>query len=180
MQELRHRVKNMLAVVRSLSSQTLRHAGSLESFDEAFQGRLAGLAGAHDLLVESDWQGAGLRALVLAQLSPWLQHTERLHLAGDEVTLPSNASLTVGMTLHELATNAAKYGALSTPQGEIAVSWRRKDDASGRQLVLVWQERGGPEVEPPARRSFGTELIENGVAYELGGTAVLEFARAGV
>ena len=96
------------------------------------------------------------------------------------MTLPSNASLTVGMTLHELATNAAKYGALSTPQGEIAVSWRRETDECGRQLVLMWQERGGPEVEPPARRSFGTELIENGVAYELGGKAILEFDRTGV
>jgi PAS domain S-box-containing protein len=180
MQELRHRVKNMLAVVRSLSAQTLRHAGSLEAFDHAFQGRLAGLAGAHDLLVESDWQGAGLRALILAQLSPWLEQSDRLQLAGDEVTLPSNASLTVGMTLHELATNAAKYGALSNSQGEIAVSWWRESGASGRELVLVWQERGGPEVEPPVRRSFGTELIENGVAYELSGTAVLEFARPGV
>jgi PAS domain S-box-containing protein len=174
--ELRHRVKNLLAVVRSLAAQTLHHAPSLEAFDQAFQGRLAGLAGAHDLLVETNWEGAGLRALVVAQLSPWLEQQDRLRLAGDDVTLPSNAALTLGMTLHELATNAAKHGALSTAVGEVDVSW----SCEGQQLVLLWQERGGPEVAPPEQRSFGTRLIEDGIAYELGGQVTLAFLAAGV
>jgi len=83
------------------------------------------------------------------------------------------------MTLHELATNAAKYGALSTEVGAVEVAWRQEPAAGGRALVLVWQERGGPEVRPPQRRSFGAELIERGIAYELGGTAQLEFAPRG-
>jgi len=180
LRELRHRVKNLLAVVRSLAAQTLRHAPSLEAFDQAFQGRLAGLAGAHDLLVDTNWEGAGLRALIVAQLSPWLEQQDRLRLAGDDVTLPANAALTLGMTLHELATNAAKYGALSTAVGEVDVSWRREAAAAGRQLVLLWQERGGPEVAPPEQRSFGTRLIEDGIAYELGGQVALEFLPPGV
>jgi PAS domain S-box-containing protein len=180
LRELRHRVKNLLAVVRSLAAQTLRHAPSLEAFDQAFQGRLAGLAGAHDLLVDTNWEGASLRALVVAQLSPWLEQQDRLRLAGDEVTLPANAALTLGMTLHELATNAAKHGALSTAVGEVDVSWRHEPAAAGGQLVLLWQERGGPEVSPPERRSFGTRLIEDGIAYEFGGEVNLEFLPPGV
>jgi PAS domain S-box-containing protein len=180
MGELRHRVKNLLAVIRSLSARTLAHAASLEAFGRAFEGRLSGLAGAHDLLVESHWQGAGLGALIRAQLSPWLAQTGRLRLAGEELVLPAEAALTLGMTLHELATNAAKYGALSSEAGEVDVAWRRETAAAGDELVLLWQERGGPPVRPPERRSFGSELIERGIAYGLGGTARLEFPPDGL
>ena len=131
LQELRHRVKNMLAVVQSLASQTLRHGDSLEAFAEAFQGRLVGLAGAHDLLVDTNWAETGLRALIMAQLAPFLERQDRLELAGEEVMLPANAVLTLGMTLHELATNAAKYGALSTDAGIIEVTWRQEPTAGG-------------------------------------------------
>ncbi|HSA79674.1 MAG TPA: sensor histidine kinase [Geminicoccaceae bacterium] len=127
-----------------------------------------------------NWEGAGLRALVVAQLSPWLEQQDRLRLAGDDVTLPANAALTLGMTLHELATNAAKHGALSTAVGAVEVSWRHEPANAGRQLVLLWQERGGPEVAPPARRSFGTRLIEDGIAYEFGGQVTLEFLPPGL
>lgn len=180
MGELHHRVKNLLAVVRSLASQTIRHAHSFEAFENAFQGRLAGLAGALDLLVETDCEGAALGDLIVAQLSPWLGQRDRLRLAGDDVRLSSDAALTLGMTLHELATNAAKYGALSSAVGEVEVNWRMETTAGGQQLVLVWQERGGPKVEPPQRRSFGTKLIERAVAHELNGEAKLEFPEAGV
>jgi PAS domain S-box-containing protein len=180
LQELRHRVKNMLAVVSSVSAQTLRHAGSLADFDRAFQGRLAGLAGAHDLLVDAHWEGASLRALVTAQLSPWLGQRDRLKLEGDDVSLPANVALALGMTLHELATNAAKYGALSTESGAVEVSWRPEPAGAGRQLVLLWEKSGGPPVAPPARRSFGAELIEGGIAYEIAGEVRLEFPPQGV
>ncbi len=180
LQELRHRVKNMLAVVQSLAGQTLRHVGSLDAFGAAFEGRLAGLAGAHDLLVDANWAGIGLRQLILAQLSPFLERQERLRLAGPDVTLPASAVLTLGMTLHELATNAAKYGALSTAGGTVEVRWREQPTVAGRQLVLVWQERGGPEVAPPEQRSFGTQLIEAGIAHELDGKVTLTFDPDGV
>jgi PAS domain S-box-containing protein len=180
LQELRHRVKNMLAVIQSLASQTLRHARSPDGFASAFQGRLAGLAGAHDLLVDTDWAGTGLRQLILAQLSPFLEQQDRLRLTGPDVTLPSNAVLTLGTTLHELATNAAKYGALSTARGSVEVTWREEPVAGGRQLVLLWQERGGPKVEPPEHRSFGTQLIEAGIAHELDGEVALSFDPEGV
>jgi PAS domain S-box-containing protein len=180
MGELRHRVKNLLAVIRSLSARTLAHAASLEAFGAAFEGRLSGLAGAHDLLVESHWQGAGLRALIRAQLSPWHAQPDRLRLGGEDLVLPAEAALTLGMTLHELATNAAKYGALSTEGGEVEVAWRRAAAAGGEDLVLLWQERGGPAVRPPERRSFGSELIERGIAYGLGGSARLEFPPEGL
>ncbi len=94
--------------------------------------------------------------------------------------LPAEAALTLGMTLHELATNAAKYGALSSEAGEVDVAWRRETAAAGDELVLLWQERGGPPVRPPERRSFGSELIERGIAYGLGGTARLEFPPDGL
>jgi PAS domain S-box-containing protein len=180
LQELRHRVKNMFAVVQSLAGQTLRHAGSLEGFAEAFHGRLAGLAEAHDLLVETNWAATGLRALVVAQLSPFLERPERLKLAGEDVMLPSNAVLALGMTLHELATNAAKYGALSTEDGAVEVSWRQEPAAGGPQVLLLWQERGGPRVSPPEQRSFGTQLIEAGIAHELNGAVTLAFDPQGV
>ena len=145
LQELRHRVKNMLAVVQSLASQTLRHGGSLEAFAKAFQGRLVGLAGAHDLLVDTNWAETGLRALVVAQLAPFLERQDQLKLAGEDVMLPANAVLTLGMTLHELATNAAKYGALSSDAGTVEVVWRQEPTVEGPQVVLCWQERGGPQ-----------------------------------
>ncbi len=115
----------------------------------AFQGRLAGLAGAHDLLVDSNWAGTGLRALILAQLSPFLERQDRLKLTGEDVMLPSNAVLTLGMTLHELATNAAKYGALSTDAGTVEVTWRQepKDDRAGR-----WCSSGRSAAVPRSRR----------------------------
>jgi PAS domain S-box-containing protein len=179
MSELRHRVKNLLTVIRSLSAQTLAHAPSLEAFHGAFEGRLSGLAGAHDLLVESDWQGAGLRALITAQLAPFLAQPDRLRLSGEEVILPAAAAFALGLTLHELATNAAKYGALAG-DGVVEVRWWRDGAGSGRHLVLVWQERDGPEVRSPQRRSFGTELIERGIPHELGGSARLDFLAHGV
>ena len=180
LQELRHRVKNMLAVVQSLASQTLRHGDSLEAFAEAFQGRLVGLAGAHDLLVDTNWAETGLRALILAQLAPFLERQDRLKLAGEEVMLPAKAVLTLGMTLHELATNAAKYGALSTDAGTVEVTWRQEPTAEGPQVVLLWRERGGPRVSPPEQRSFGTQLIEAGIAHELDGAVALAFDPEGV
>lgn len=177
--ELQHRVKNTLAVVQSLAHQALRTSPSPDAFAQAFQGRLAGLAEAHSLLAKTNWKGADLHDLVTAELAPW-EPGQRLQLAGEPVVLPPQAALTVGMVLHELATNAMKHGALSVSTGRLEVSWQLEARPEGRLLTLDWVEVGGPRVRPPARRGFGTHLIERSVRYELDGHTSLEFPAGGV
>jgi PAS domain S-box-containing protein len=177
--ELQHRVKNMLAVVQSLAQQTALNAGSLPEFTESFQGRLKGLAQAHDLLVKTRWEGAELEELVLAALSPWCDPA-RLRLSGPGVLLAPRAALTLGMVFHELATNALKYGALSRETGHVEVEWRIAPTPEGDRLALTWTEQAGPAVHAPARRGFGTELIEGSIAYELKGEARLAFDAPGL
>lgn len=179
--ELEHRVKNMLAVVQSLASQTMRSSASYESFKEAFRGRLAGLADAHGLLASGRWQGAELSDLIIAELSPWQDPGGgRLDLAGPPVVLAPKAALTLGMVFHELATNAIKHGALSSADGRIEVRWSIDSLPRSRSLRLTWTEREGPPVQPPNRSSFGTQLIERSVAYELAGEVRLDFRVEGL
>ncbi|MBW9064397.1 PAS domain-containing protein [Rhizobium herbae] len=159
MNELSHRVKNTLAVVQSLARQTLRTTHSSEDFVTRFDGRLAALANAHKLLVDSDWSGAELRALALAQLDPYAgSDRHRLTLEGVPVALPPDVATPFGLVLHELATNAAKYGAFSTQGGHVELSWEVGNN--GRHLTVVWKERGGPPVQPPVVQGFGGILIE--------------------
>jgi PAS domain S-box-containing protein len=178
--ELQHRVRNTLTVVQSLAAQTLRNSPSLEAFGEAFQGRLSGLAQAHNLLLESNWQGADLRQLILAELAPWRDQQEGFVLTGPSVTVSSRAALSLGMALHELATNAAKYGALSRRGGRVEIAWEIEGEGEARHLVLRWSERGGPRVTAPERQGFGTRLIELSVGYELDGTVRQEFRPNGL
>jgi two-component system, chemotaxis family, CheB/CheR fusion protein len=162
--ELTHRVKNTLAVVQSIAQQTLRTAPSREEFVERFSGRLSALASAHGLLVQSDWLGADFRALAEGQLAGHLaENPERVKLQGEPVTLPADLATPFGLVLHELATNAAKYGALSTPQGRVAVSWSLPEGNSPLLRVL-WEERDGPPTTAPRHTSFGSTLIERGIA----------------
>lgn len=157
--ELSHRVKNTLAVVQSLARQTLRTTDSSEDFVERFEGRLAALANAHKLLVESDWSGAELGALAFTQLDAYAgSDRHRLQIKGAPVTLPPDIATPFGLVLHELATNAAKYGAFSTEGGQVELSWTGGNN--GRQLTVVWKERGGPPVKPPETQGFGGVLIE--------------------
>ena len=179
--ELQHRVKNTLAVVQSLALQTARNVGSLADFPEAFQGRLNGLAQAHDLLAKTRWTGAELRDLLLAELAPWSEpQSERLRLSGPSVILAPRPALALGMVFHELATNAVKYGALSSEAGHIEVGWQIEPSPPADRLTLIWAERGGPKARPPERRGFGTELIERSIALELSGEATLEFDPPGL
>ena len=178
--ELSHRVKNTLAVVVSIASQTLSRAGSLAEFGELFRGRIQALAAAHSLLTAADWEAADLRALVEQAVEPYRAGDgANIEIRGERVLLRPNAALTLSLILHELTTNAAKYGALQNADGQIAVDWTVEIDGR-RQLHLRWNETGGPRVRPPARRGFGVNLIERSVAYELDGSASLEYRAEGV
>ena len=181
--ELNHRVKNTLAIVQSLVTQTARGAESAAVLREALETRLDALATLHDLLTREAWRGAGLADVVHATLAPFEDSAGRARVQGPGLRLMPNAALVLSMALHELATNAAKYGALSVPDGHVEVIWRldRPVDApSGATLDLLWRERGGPAVASPPKRGFGSRLIEASVTYQLGGGVRLAFEAEGV
>ena len=178
--ELNHRVKNTLATVQSLASQTARAAPTPAAFRESFEGRLLALSKAHDQLTEHHWESADLRALLTAAFAPHRAGPERIVLRGEDVVLRPRAVLTLAMAFHELITNAAKYGALSTSAGRIEIGWRPVTAADGAMLHIEWREQDGPRVAEPARRGFGTKLIEGSIAAELGGRARLTFAPEGL
>ena len=178
--ELNHRVKNTLATVQSLASQTARAAPTPASFRESFEGRLVALSKAHDQLTMHHWESADLRELLRAGFAPYHGGAERVVMRGEDVVLRPRAALTLAMTFHELITNAAKYGALSAPGGGVEMRWQIVEADGMPTLHVEWREQGGPPVAPPARRSFGTRLIESGVKAELGGRVEIAFAREGL
>ena len=177
--ELNHRVKNILAIVQSIAAQTVRSSGSLENFADTFAGRLKALAIAHDILTETRWIGIGLSELLAAVLAPYRSpEGTRVTMSGPAVMLPARAVVPLSMVLHELTTNAAKYGALATRRGKVEITWhlRGGDD----QLVeLVWQEREGRKMKP-ASGGFGTKLIDHVISHDLDGSTKVEFDPAGV
>jgi PAS domain S-box-containing protein len=183
--ELRHRVKNLLALVQALARQTEAAGRSGEAYRDAFLGRLGTLVRAHELAFEAE-ASTDLGELVAGTLAPYAAAAAdpaRFAVeAGPRVVLARGQVTPVCLILHELATNAAKHGALSTPGGRVRVGWRDEQDAAGggRRLRLRWGEQGGPEVRPPAARGFGTRLVEAAAAHELGGQAELTFAPAGL
>jgi len=173
MREVDHRAKNVLAAVQSVVRLT--RAGQVEAFAAAVEGRVRALARAHELLARDRWVGAELRALASEELEP---HAGRASIAGPSLRLAPEAVQPVSMVLHELATNAAKYGALSRPEGRVELSW---DQAPSGMLVLCWTERGGPRVAgPPRRRGFGSRLIETTLQGQLGGEARFDWAPEGL
>lgn len=178
--ELSHRVKNTLAVVQSIAAQTLRHSSSLENFNEAFQGRLQALAGANDAVIDGNWKGVRLKNIVERSLQLFGAGEQIALGEGPDIDLRPQASLGLAMILHELATNALKYGALSAPAGKVAINWRIDPDATEQRVVLDWRESGGPEVEPTTRRGQGMRFIERGVSYELNGKADVAFESTGL
>jgi two-component system CheB/CheR fusion protein len=162
--ELTHRVKNTLTVVQSIAHQSFRSARSREEFIEQFDGRLSALASAHGLLVESDWKGADLGALVSHQLEAYVaKNRSRLAIIGEPLSLPADLATPFGLVFHELATNAAKHGSLSRPTGKIRLHWTLNTRNKPRTLTVVWQELDGPRPKAPNRVGFGTALIENGI-----------------
>jgi two-component sensor histidine kinase len=174
MDELNHRVKNTLATVQAIAQQTLRGSTTPERFTEAFESRLMALSKTHNALTDSHWSGAGLRQILWQELSPY--GAERVTLSGPEIQLSARLALALGMVFHELATNAAKYGALSEA-GQLRVTWSVEDTEI---LFLEWRETGGPSPKPPSRRGFGSRLIERSITGELQGTVALDYDPAGL
>jgi two-component sensor histidine kinase len=175
--ELNHRVKNTLATVQAMAMQTLK--GVDEPARDSFLSRLFALSGQHDLLTMDNWEGASFEGVVRRALKPWRDEEHaRFHVEGPAVHLDPKKALALGMAFHELATNAAKYGAFSTPAGKVDVRWTL--DPNGKQLRLRWEERGGPVVVEPERRGFGLRLIEQGLAREISGPVKLDFDATGL
>ena len=175
--ELNHRVKNTLATVQSIAMQTARSHDDPRAFAQSFQARLLALSHTHDLLTRSHWEGADLRDVLRHETEAHGSH--RVSLSGPPVPLTPAAALSLGMIFHELATNAAKYGALAAAEGRIHVDWSLSGQ-DGRRLTLTWREVGGPRVQPPTRRGFGARLIERNIRHDLAGTLALDYADGGL
>jgi PAS domain S-box-containing protein len=179
--ELNHRVKNALASVQAIVSHTLSTAGGAQAFSEALTARLGALSQSHDVLTRNEWSGAEIGDLVSEQLRPYGAWEDgRFRVGGPSVKLAPNRAVTLGMLLGELATNAAKYGALSVDAGEVSVVWDVGVDDGISTVHLVWSESGGPPVRRPKTPGFGTRLIERSSTSGLGGSARLDFKPGGV
>jgi two-component sensor histidine kinase len=172
--ELDHRVKNTLAIIQSIVLQTLRGATDLEAARGAIDARIISLAAAHDLLTQRSWSGADVGDVVARALAPF--SAGRVAVAGPSLDISPKQTLALSLALHELATNAAKYGALSRPEGRVALNWEARDGT----LQLEWRESGGPIVVPPRRRGFGSRLLEGGLFRDSNERTRLEFAAEGV
>lgn len=178
-EELHHRVKNTLATVMAIASQSLRAAESLEQGQQAIESRLMALGRAHDLLLKTRWAAASLTAVIRDSVEPYdTQGGGQFVVRGAEIQVASAAVLALAMVLNELCTNAAKYGALSTATGHVEITWTV--DEGAQRFELTWTEQGGPAVPQPSRRGFGTRLIERSLADHLEGDARFVFKPAGV
>lgn len=173
--ELNHRVKNTLATIQSIAALTARRTTSIEEFMRLFEARLIALSDTHNLLTANGWERARLRDLVLQEFRPYAE--DQLRMQGPDVTLEAEQALSMGLILHELLTNAAKYGALSRPHetnGRVDILWTGVDDNG--LVTLDWIEHGGPVVAPPTRSGFGSRLIDTSVRSTLAGSATMDYA----
>jgi two-component sensor histidine kinase len=173
--ELNHRVKNTLAIIQSIAHQSFRAGVDPLIARAGFESRLAALSAAHNLLTEQNWEAASLRQVVADALAATPQQ-DRLEVDGPDLALAPKTAVSLAMALHELSTNALKYGALSNDCGTVSITW---STANGR-LHLEWREAGGPPVTPPSRRGFGSRMIERGLAAELAGSVTIDFAATGL
>lgn len=177
--ELNHRVKNTLATVQSFAVQTLRGAPTVAEGRKAFEARLIALSKTHDVLTRQHWEGADVREVVEQAIAAYRELGQsRFRVSGPGLMLQPKAALALSLALHELATNAVKYGALSTPTGGVDVEWRVTRDP--KRFHLLWTETGGPKVEPPERRGFGSRLVERGLSQDIAGDVRLDFTIDGV
>jgi len=177
-EELNHRVKNMLSTVQSIVWQAMRASSDPKVIREAIESRLLALSRSHDLLTRENWDSAGLFDVVKDALEPFGvtgSRAERIVIKGANIRIPPQLTLAFGIAFHELATNAVKYGSLSNGVGSILIAWTVEPSPKGNQLVLKWQERNGPFVTPPARKGFGSRVLENGLAHELEGDVRLDY-----
>lgn len=179
--ELDHRVKNTLATVQAIVRQSLRSTKTVQEAREAADSRIMALSTAHDVLTDESWSGASMADLVVNTLRPFIDESrERISVGGDAVRLNPRAALAVSMAVHELATNAVKYGALSNEGGTVSFAWSVSNGEGGKRLRLHWQEAGGPPVEKPTQTGFGSRLIERAFAREIGGDAAIDYRPSGV
>jgi two-component sensor histidine kinase len=179
--ELNHRVKNTLATVQSIVEQTLRSSGVKDTIRADLTERLLALARAHNVLVDQNWAGADLHVLVQDAMAPHDRSPSPFRSDGPLVRLHPSQAVTLSMALHELTTNAIKYGALSVPDGRVKVAWNLAHDGhGGRHLVLMWQESGGPETRPPNHTGFGSRLIRGAFADQPGGRTEMRFEPEGL
>lgn len=178
--ELNHRIKNTLATVQSIAEQTLRSASVEPAVRDNLTGRLIALSNAHNVLVQESWAGAELAEVVDQAIAAYRSDGSRFAIDGPPVRLSPVLAVSISLALHELATNALKYGGLSLPEGRISVSWTDAHDGAGRRfLTLLWKEAGGPTVSPPTRLGFGARLMAR-VFAESGGSARLDYDPAGL
>ncbi|MDH2327913.1 HWE histidine kinase domain-containing protein [Cereibacter sp. SYSU M97828] len=176
MRELHHRVKNSLASVQSIINFTLRTSDGMEDFAQSIRRRIRSLASSHTLLTDNNWSGIGLRQVVLSELAAYAD-ARRVTLDGPDIYLPADTALPLALAIHEMTTNAAKYGSLSVASGKVTAEWRLED---GHMLHFDWQESGGPPVVPPTRRGFGSILLEQALGQQLDGTVEQVFDPGGV
>ena len=178
--ELDHRVKNILASVSAVVAHTKDASSSMDDFVAALDSRIQSMASTHELLSSSRWQGVPLRELLRRELAPYTSNSNTC-IKGPEIILSAEAAQTTALVLHELTTNAAKYGALSRREGRVSVRWYRAPNGQGPgPLAIEWLETGGPPVEVPSNSGYGSSVITELVPYELGGTARLLFSPEGV
>jgi two-component sensor histidine kinase len=177
--ELSHRCKNLFSLVLSTMSQTAQHSTSKEDFIKRLNDRVLAMSQANDLLVKGDWKGAAVKDLVGASLAPFVSKTS-LEIDGPNIILTADAVQCMSMVLHELATNAAKFGALASPNGKIAVSWDLDSTLVEPRFRISWRERDGPSAVAPQQTGFGTEVITELLKFELDAEVTVDYAPAGL
>lgn len=181
MRELTHRSKNLLAVIQAMARQTAHHAGSVDAFLAQFGSRLQALAASHDLLVRESWYGASLGELIRSQLSSYLDGgAVQVTMEGPAIALKPEAAQNLGLALHELAVNAAKFGALSVPAGRVMITWARRASDADNSVELDWREQLGPKVKARRKKGFGSMVIERNLARALDAKVDLEFDPEGL
>lgn len=181
LRELTHRSKNLLAVIQAMARQTARHTGSVDSFLSQFGARLQALAASHDLLVRESWYGASLGELIRSQLGGYLDApVTQVSIEGPAIALKPEAAQNLGLALHELAVNAAKFGALSVPNGRVSITWSQRDHGDDNSVELDWREQLGPKVKVRRRKGFGSMVIERNLALALDAEVDLKFDPSGL
>jgi len=175
--ELNHRVKNTLATIQSIASQSLRNAGVDMAVRGALEGRLMAIAATHNVLTDKNWSAASLRQIVEGSVTPYRTNVGQLTISGDDLMVSPKPAVILALAFHELAINALKYGALSAPDGHVDIDW---SVTGGERLDMSWTERGGPPVHPPERRGFGSRIIEMALPNELGGQVDVDYRPEGL
>lgn len=179
--ELNHRVKNTLATVQLLAAQTIRKCGLPKDVQDDFEARLIALSRAHDHLTRERWELVDLHSIVAKAVEPYSELSpDMVRIRGEQIKVGAQASLTLAMIFHELANNASKFGALSSEQGKLAVSWAVASDVSQPTLVIDWEESGGPQVNAPERLGFGSRLLQQGITRQFKGSARLDYDPSGL